>query len=410
MRARIHRGAREIGGNCVELESAGRRLLLDLGRPLDDRVDPAAAVPPIGGLAGDGDRSLLGVVVSHPHLDHYGLLPFARPDLPVYIGKPAADMIAAAAPFLRDPVRLAPAGFLEDGRTFAIGPFRITPLRADHSAFGGFSLVVEADGKTLIYTGDVRAHGRTAAFRDFLARAPRGADALIVEGTSLASDVPLDRAPCTERALEPRIASAVRAAAGVALVAFSPQNVDRWVTVYRAATIGAGRVFVTDVYGEAIARATGRRAIPHVGHARYRVFVPEAQSRQASGLGLDGACRVAVEEIAAAPERFALLFRPGIAAALESRGLLRGATLIWSQWRGYLADGRGAATLELIARHAMRREDIHTSGHAAPADLRRLARTLRPTSLVPIHTAAPGRFREIYDAVDLHPDGDWWEV
>jgi len=424
MRVRIHRGAREVGGNCVELESGGRRLLLDLGLPLGDAVDPAAAVPPVEGLTRDGDGSLLAVVISHPHLDHYGLLPFARPGLPVYIGKPAADMIAAAAPFVRrpaapfvgrpdapfarPPAAPTPAGFLEDGRSFALGPFRVTPFRADHSAFGGFSLVVEADGRTLIYTGDVRAHGRTAAFRDFLARAPRRADALIVEGTSLTPNAPLDGVPCGERALERRIGDAIGRGPGVALLAFSPQNVDRWVTAYRAATIAARRVFVTDVYGEAIARAVGRAGVPHAGHSNYRIFVPDAQRRQAAALGVDAAARVSADEIAAAPRRFALLFRPGVVAALERRGLLRGATLVWSQWRGYLEDGRGAATLELIARHGMRREDLHTSGHAAPRDLRRLAETLMPKSLVPIHTAAPERFRELYDAVDPRPDGEWW--
>lgn len=32
MRVRIHRGAGEIGGSCVELESAGARLVLDVGK------------------------------------------------------------------------------------------------------------------------------------------------------------------------------------------------------------------------------------------------------------------------------------------------------------------------------------------------------------------------------------------
>lgn len=35
MRLRIHRGTREIGGTCIELESEGARILLDLGLPLN---------------------------------------------------------------------------------------------------------------------------------------------------------------------------------------------------------------------------------------------------------------------------------------------------------------------------------------------------------------------------------------
>jgi len=32
----IHRGAEEIGGSCVELESQGARILIDFGLPLVD--------------------------------------------------------------------------------------------------------------------------------------------------------------------------------------------------------------------------------------------------------------------------------------------------------------------------------------------------------------------------------------
>ena len=35
MRLRIHRGAKEIGGTCIEVEAEGRRLALDVGLPLD---------------------------------------------------------------------------------------------------------------------------------------------------------------------------------------------------------------------------------------------------------------------------------------------------------------------------------------------------------------------------------------
>jgi ribonuclease J len=34
MRLTIHRGAHEIGGTCIELESGDSRILLDFGMPL----------------------------------------------------------------------------------------------------------------------------------------------------------------------------------------------------------------------------------------------------------------------------------------------------------------------------------------------------------------------------------------
>lgn len=72
MRVRIHRGAHEIGGSCVEVEAAdGCRVLLDLGRPLENGA--SAPLPAIPGLT-EPDPTLLGLMVSHPHADHYGLV------------------------------------------------------------------------------------------------------------------------------------------------------------------------------------------------------------------------------------------------------------------------------------------------------------------------------------------------
>jgi len=47
MRARIHRGAHEVGGSCVELEHSGARIVIDLGRPLDSDFDVDLPLPSI---------------------------------------------------------------------------------------------------------------------------------------------------------------------------------------------------------------------------------------------------------------------------------------------------------------------------------------------------------------------------
>jgi ribonuclease J len=67
----IHRGSRQIGGSCVEVESHGQRLLIDLGLPLDAENNSIQYLPDISGLDGN-DPSLLGIFISHPHLDHFG--------------------------------------------------------------------------------------------------------------------------------------------------------------------------------------------------------------------------------------------------------------------------------------------------------------------------------------------------
>jgi mRNA degradation ribonuclease J1/J2 len=85
----IHRGGRQIGGNCVEVSTTSTRLILDVGLPLEDpaelidrppektlRSDRHArpvALPNVPGLFSDGPH-VDGVVLSHAHGDHTGLL------------------------------------------------------------------------------------------------------------------------------------------------------------------------------------------------------------------------------------------------------------------------------------------------------------------------------------------------
>jgi len=87
MRICIHRGTQEIGGTCIEISSQGKRIVLDIGCPLDCAPDESP-IPDISGIQNQ-DESLLGIIVSHAHLDHYGLLSAVKQDIPILIGNGA---------------------------------------------------------------------------------------------------------------------------------------------------------------------------------------------------------------------------------------------------------------------------------------------------------------------------------
>ena len=72
MRLCIHRGTREIGGTWVELEAAGVRIILDHGLPLDASDRATVPLLDVRGLT-KPDASLLAIVLSHGHRDHWGL-------------------------------------------------------------------------------------------------------------------------------------------------------------------------------------------------------------------------------------------------------------------------------------------------------------------------------------------------
>jgi ribonuclease J len=62
MKFRIHRGAREVGGTCIEVAASDRRIVLDVGRPLTSLPGEFVAPPRIAGLQ-DHVPSLLGLIL-----------------------------------------------------------------------------------------------------------------------------------------------------------------------------------------------------------------------------------------------------------------------------------------------------------------------------------------------------------
>jgi len=103
MKLCIHRGARQIGGSCVEIEAGGRRILLDIGLPLDADLHETP-LPAVAGLE-QSDDSLLGIAISHAHLEHYGLAARIRKDMPILISSGARRIIDAARRFFSDTIQ-----------------------------------------------------------------------------------------------------------------------------------------------------------------------------------------------------------------------------------------------------------------------------------------------------------------
>lgn len=414
MRVCIHRGTRQIGGTCVEIEAEGARLVLDLGLPLDADGATDALLPPVSGFR-DADPSLLGVVLSHPHHDHVGLARLLPPSVPLAMGAAAERILGAAAPFLPDGVALKAGHHLADRETLTLGPFRVTPYLMDHSAYDSYAMLVEGGGRRLFYSGDLRAHGRKAGlFEKLLRDPPRDVHALLMEGSTIGRLAGDERFP-SEADLELAMADIMRATPGAVLVHASAQNIDRVVSVFRACR-RAGRVMVIDLYAAAILAATGNTRIPQSDWQDVRLFVPSWQRRRVAQLQMfdllksHARHRIFPEHLAELAPGAVLMMRPSMARDLEAAACLDGARMIWSQWEGYLRDDSFRPFLQWAAGHGIPMEIVHTSGHASIADLRRFADALGAERLVPIHSFETGRFAEFFPRVENHEDGEWWTV
>ena len=415
MRACIHRGTQEIGGTCIELEALGMRLALDVGLPLDAGEDDAERLLPAVPGFREPDDSLLGVVISHPHQDHYGLARHIRPGVPIFIGEAANGILKAAAPYVPDGHWFSDARFYRDREPFAVGPFTITPYLVDHSAFDAYALLIEADGRRLYYSGDFRAHGRKAGLVERILRdPPNGIDVLMMEGTTIGR-TRNEVGPETEADLEERFVEAFDATGGLHFVWTSSQNIDRVVTVFKAAQ-RAGRRLLIDLYTAVVLEATGKRTIPQSHWENVGLYVPFRQRLHVKehklfdDLRRHSANRVYPEDLSGHQQRSVMLFRPhfmrdhGVSAALDE------ARLTYSMWPGYLEQEGSRRVLDWLGTNAIPFETIHTSGHASVRDLQRLASSLAPRRLVPIHSFETARFGEYFDNVDRKEDGVWWTV
>ena len=413
MRVRIHRGAHEIGGNCIEIAEGDDRIVLDLGRPLSAEWSEDVPLPDIPGLASAHPRTH-GVVLSHPHLDHYGLASQLGAGVPIYLGAGASRILEAASFFSRASRRPVVTAHLHDRRPIRMGPFVVTPFLVDHSAFDAYSLLVESGGRRLFYTADVRGHGRKAALFDRLLRDPPQAEVLMMEGTNVrpTSDVTPRR---SETAIENDLVETFRSTGGLVAVFSSAQNLDRLVTVFRAAR-RAGRTLVVDLYTATVAQATGRSTIPQPGFDGLAVYVPHrqrvriAQTKEFQRVSSIADIRVYPEDLATDRGGVAYLGTSSTAKELVDAGALHGGAVVWSLWPGYLDQPSGRHLTELLLAANVPLVHHHTSGHAHIDDLDRLVNAFETARVVPIHSAATERFADHFPRVELHADLEWWEV
>lgn len=422
MKLTVYKGLHEIGGSCVEVKSGGSRIVIDVGIPLVDRDGDRIAVPREGDVSGPEllERGLLpnvsgmyewdtsgepvdGVLISHAHMDHYGWIRFVRKDIPVYLGEATNALIELGSMMTRSSAEIHNPHFFDSGKPFECGEFVVTPFLVDHSAFDAYAFVVEADGNKVIYSGDVRTHGRKpGTLRQFLRKAPRDADALILEGTLMGNE---GHDTVTERDIEDQATAIAKESQNAILLHFSSQNIDRLVSFYRAA-IRSDRTFVVDVYTalllDTLVKTSSHPKLPHPSssYKNMRVmFPPNVNDRLKEHHGEEilfkfAPYKITKEQISQERSKIMMMVKPSIVRSfLRDISGLEGATFVYSLWRGYLDEPGTKKFKDYIDGLNMTWKFLHTSGHAPPEALREIVDTLRPKTVVPIHTLHPEKYQ-----------------
>ncbi|MBN1458714.1 MAG: MBL fold metallo-hydrolase [Armatimonadetes bacterium] len=416
MHYRIHRGEREIGGMCIEVAAEdGTRILLDLGMPLvapdggdfprDTPRRPTAELLAAGVLREipglyphDANApSIAAIFLTHSHLDHWGLVHHAHPKIPVFASQGTVAILEVGRVFFPDNPLPEDLRVLPTDECVVLGGMRVTGFAVDHAAPDSRALLVEADGQRLLYTGDLRAHGRTGFRFERLLQDERvhGVDWLLVEGTTLGSSGGGHGLRSESDVEEALVQLAMASREKLIAVAASGQNVDRLVSCFRAAR-RARRLLVVDAYQAfVLSRLSSLSAnIPQFTWDSVRVSFSPYQVRRMLDAGLGelvgemSASRVSSDELAARPGTHIACIRSGIGTTkLLSKIGSDGVEVVWSMWSGYW-DRDSCALRAWTERERLEVSFVHSGGHAWPDDLARLVDRIQPRNTVWVHTDA----------------------
>jgi ribonuclease J len=412
----VHRSTQHIGGNCIEIAYRGHRIILDAGSTLDGTPQDTDAIP----ASLDTSSPVDAVIVSHPHQDHYGLLRALPDSWPVWCGAPTEVLMrlttALTGGTLPQQVRT-----YSTSKSFAVGPFTITPFLIDHSAFDAHMLLVEVGGRKVLYSGDFRRTGRKAALVSrMIASPPRNVDVLLLEGTTLSrsEDFP------TERDLETQFITTLREIPGRVFVTWSAQNIDRTVTIYRACK-QTGRTLLVDLYTVDVMEQLGvhSNTLPQMGWPHLRGLVtsgikrlyerPDRINRPAF---IDRCCAsgnaFSASKIESGPRRNVVILRPSLFRDYTNKGLMLTSDDCWvfSMWSGYLDQPEYGTIRSAFDKAGARFTTIHTSGHASKKDLQEFSSSINARHLVPIHGLDWDQHFDSFANVKRLQDGEAFEI
>ncbi len=410
----IHRGSNEIGGTCIEIKTAATKILFDIGLPLDwdektieEQFDMENNIKEIS-------KGASAIFISHYHCDHRGFLDIIDENIPVYVSAATRKIMEIEEYFLNKDKAYNKIHILDSDPVYINNDIKIEPYVIDHSAFGAFAFYIEAEGKMILYTGDVRTHGVKGRLYKNL---PTDVDFLIMEGSSMNSQVRKRNLP--EYKIEDQFVELFESNPDtVNYIWCSGQNIDRLTKIYKACN-RARKIFVADIYVASILWEINKlnEHIPSVNtHSNFKVYCPQKLVKFLNGKNKPLFrkyiyCRlnpqknkVTHQEIAKDPGKYVLIIRPSVKEFLEKINAPQ-ANVVTSLWSGY--EAKYPDFFEWIEEKNYEKRNIHTSGHADLPGLKKIVGHVNPKYIIPVHTQYKELFRnEFLQDVIILEDGD----
>lgn len=378
MKIIIHRGQHQVGGSIIEIATKATKVIFDVGMNLEEKQE--IVVPQIDGLF-LGKRQYDAVFLSHYHSDHIGLSKYILGEIPIYMGETAYQIMCASSQYRNIVVGMNPV-FIQDRKRIVIGDIQITPVLCDHSAYDSYMFLVEAEGESILYTGDFRANGRQD-FSKLLSHIPK-VKAVIIEGTTLSRND--DTENLKETYLEEIAGKALKKYSGPAFVMMSAMNIDRLTTIYNVARKN-NRILLEDLYTANLARAAGNHILSPMNASGVRVFMTDNNSQRHDEL--KGYGNKKISRSAIAKTSYIMCIRQSMSRYLTKLNELQSfenGILFYGMWKGYQEKEEMRAFLNQMERRGVKIHTLHTSGHADAKTINLLINHIDPDIIIPVHT------------------------
>ena len=421
MKIHVHRGLNQIGGCITEISTETSRVFIDFGQNLPgygESTTPEQDNCLVTDILDHNMKEHQAVFYTHAHEDHIGL--FRYIPIEQYIGEGSKEMLLLKYKILEEAAEQEKAKYYEQTErdineecllekdvvsakvlvesveklrtwrranpnlspeSIAIGDIHVTPFFNCHSIYDSYMFLIEADGERVWHTGDFREHGYMGkGLIPTLKKYATNIDVLITEGTMLKREDECIH----EREVSKEMASVMKAFKYVFVLA-SATDIERLATIKNAAKSCRKPFCVWSLFMK-----------------KAMELFTERESELSNGLFAFDPLFYS-ERLFDKLKRRGFVMVVGVSQVSRVQGLLERlpqeeSLLIYSSWDGYY---KNSEQVKANPKYQEFRDifhnvvDIHTSGHADRATIKKVIETINPHKVICIHKEADAKLQMI---------------
>ncbi len=387
MQIKIYRGTHQIGGCVTEIRTATARIIIDMGENLPSADYSFQRQLEIDGVT-KGMPDCNAVLITHYHGDHVGMFERVLPNIPLYMGSVAKQIYSVVQNALKNKLNKGNPEKVNNFKEFIVGKslyfgnVKVTPYTVDHSAFDAYMLLIEAEGKRVLHTGDFRMHGgRGSKMPAIFEKYCKNIDVLITEGTMLSRT---GEKVITEHELGLQADKLFRENKYVFALC-SSTNIDTIAEFYNAA-IKTKKPFIVcekEFQKEILKIVTQNTTSPFYNFDRQKIYSYGHNLHEF--MAEHGFCFLG---------RTNYITQKAIEAFPNS-------LLIYSMWSGYLDSNHPAfdeyksTFVNSALTNGSRMVHLHTSGHASIEEIKQVCKITNARTIIPIHSERPEKLKNL---------------